>query len=263
MTRGILSEMTLEEVRAFQPEVVVLPVGSTEPHGPALPYGTDTWQIEALCRQGVVRANDHGARVLLYPTLPIGNNVNFKAFPFACRIGVRTLMRILRDIIQAIEEEGVRKIVLACGHGGNTDTLRATLREHFDQTPPDRRAFVTMRMPGLTDDIRARHIRHESNHGGESETSQMMHLRPDLVRTDRLENMPFGAVTIQPLLRDEMYFVRPWHLHVPRGAGGVVTDASAEKGEALLDAESERFAALLTELSEAPWHVDFPYAPKQ
>ena len=39
---GKLEEMTIEEVRQFQPEVAVFPLGSTEPHGPHLPYGTDT-----------------------------------------------------------------------------------------------------------------------------------------------------------------------------------------------------------------------------
>ena len=92
MASGILADMTLDEVRAFAPEAVVLGVGSTEPHGPVLPYGTDFFYCDELCRRAVVRANEQGGRVLMYPTLPIGNNVNFKAWPFACRIGVRTAM---------------------------------------------------------------------------------------------------------------------------------------------------------------------------
>ena len=100
---GILSEMTIEQVKKLDPEIVVLPVGSTEPHGPHLPYGTDTYQLNAICRNAVTAANKGGARVLMYPPLPIGNNVNFKAFPFACRIGVRTLMSVVLDVIEALE----------------------------------------------------------------------------------------------------------------------------------------------------------------
>ena len=81
MPSGILMEMTIEEVRAFRPEVVVLPVASVEPHGPALPYGTDFTQCDGAVRRGVERANRRGARALMYPTMPIGNNVNFQAFP--------------------------------------------------------------------------------------------------------------------------------------------------------------------------------------
>ncbi len=82
MPPGILEEMTIEDVKAFDPEVLVWAIGSTEPHGPALPYGTDYWQADADVRSGVVKANQQGARVLMYPTLPIGNNANMKAFPF-------------------------------------------------------------------------------------------------------------------------------------------------------------------------------------
>ena len=91
---GLLEEMTVEEVRAFDPEVVVLPLGSTEPHGPHLPMGTDVYQVTRLCRLAVAAANANTARALLYPTLPITNNANFRAFPFALRIGIRTLMSV-------------------------------------------------------------------------------------------------------------------------------------------------------------------------
>lgn len=81
--------MTIEDVRAFKPEVVVWAIGSTEPHGPVLPYGTDYFQCDAAIRCGTILANQRGARALMYPTLPIGNNANFQAFPFACRIALR------------------------------------------------------------------------------------------------------------------------------------------------------------------------------
>ena len=48
---GILEEMTLDQVRLLRAEVVVLPIGSTEPHGPHLPYGTDTFQADAVSRR--------------------------------------------------------------------------------------------------------------------------------------------------------------------------------------------------------------------
>ncbi len=60
MSSGILMEMTLEQVRDFRPEVVVLGVGSVEPHGPALPYGTDYFQCDGVVRRGVERANQQG-----------------------------------------------------------------------------------------------------------------------------------------------------------------------------------------------------------
>jgi len=258
VTHGILMEMTLEEVREFRAEVVALGVGSVEPHGPALPYGTDYYQCDAAVRRGVERANERGARALMYPTLPIGNNVNFKAFPFACRIAVPTLVRVLLDILEALAEDGIRKIVLFDGHGGNSDTIRAALREHFGSCRPAERPFVciTSGPPGLG---RPPLVEHPSDHGGESETSRMLHLREDLVRTDKIGVQPFGQLAVEALSGGGVYFVRPWHRYVPAGAGGDARKASADKGRQLIDAEAEHLAELLVQLSEAPWTDAFPY----
>lgn len=262
MASGILMEMTLEEVREFRPEIVALPVASVEPHGPALPYGTDYYQCEAAVRRGVELANERDARALMYPTLPIGNNVNFKAFPLACRITVRTLMRVLLDIFDALAEDGIRKIVVFNGHGGNTDTIRAALREHFGSRRPGERPFICMTSgpPGLA---RPPLVEHPSDHGGESETSRMLHLREDLVRAGKIGVLPFGKLAVEALSAEGVYFVRPWHRHVPFAAGGDAREASADKGRRLIDAEAEHLADLLVQLSRAPWSDSFPYEPRQ
>jgi creatinine amidohydrolase len=262
MASGILAEMTLDEVRALAPEVVVLGVGSTEPHGPALPYGTDFFYCDELCRRAVRRANERDARVLMYPTLAIGNNVNFKAWPFACRIGVRTLMRVLLDIIAALEENGIRKVVLVNGHGGNTDTMRATLREHFDTADPERRAFVCM-TSGSSHWPEAREvIEHPSDHSGERETARMMWLHPDLVHTEKLRELPFGKPLIEFRYDGPIYYVRPWHLHVPMAGGGETRKATPEKGRLDIETSTQRLAEFLAELSALPWHRNFPYPPE-
>ncbi len=171
---GLLEEMTAAEVSAFAPQVVVLPLGSTEPHGPHLPLGTDTFQVTRLCRLAVERANRQGAGALLYPTLPITNNANFRRFPFSLRIGIRTLMSVIVDIAAQCGEDGIRKVVIVNGHGGNPAAIDAALREiaGMDDMP-----FVCwtggIAPEGFTDPIE-----HTSDHGGESETSRMMFAFP-------------------------------------------------------------------------------------
>jgi creatinine amidohydrolase len=257
VSSGILMEMTVEEVRAFDTQVVVLGIGSTEPHGPHLPYGTDFYQVDGLVRRAVVRANERGARALMYPTLAIGNNVNFRAWPFACRIRVQTLMNVLLDVLHAITEDGVRKIVLVNGHGGNTDCVRATLRAFTDTQPADGGAFVCMAgEPGEVG--RPPLVEHSSPHGGESETSRMLYLREDLVRTGKIGVLPFGELAVEALSRDA-HFVRPWHRAVPASAGGDATQASAEKGREIVERSAEHIAELIVQLSQAPWSEAFPY----
>lgn len=259
---GILSEMTIDDVRDLNPEVVVLPIGSTEPHGPHLPYGTDSFQVEWECRHAVPQANRDGGRVLMYPTLPIGNNVNFKAFPFACRIGVRTLMQVVLDIVTALEEDGIRKLVLVNGHGGNTDTLQATLRAQVERHRPQSGAFVCMvGCGGLGSRDVSALIEHPSDHAGEAETSNIMHIRPDLVRAEAFADNPRNKPT-SPHLRDgRVQFVRPWHLYIPASAGGDTRASSADKGRALAESGAAGLARFLVELSNTPWHSMFPYAP--
>ena len=257
---GILSEMTIDDVEDLDPEVVVLGIGSTEPHGPHLPYGTDVYQTDAVCRRAVTRANERGARVLLYPTLPIGNNVNFKAFPFACRIGVRTLMTVVLDVVAALEADGIEKVVLVNGHGGNVQALEAALREHRGGHRPGEGAFVclTSTYAAAPDEVLDR-IEHPSDHAGESETSRMLHIRPDLVREDRLDEFPVQEPTLETLADDRVVFVPPWHGYMPESAGGETRESSAAKGEAIIDGAADWIADLLVELEAAEVHELFPY----
>lgn len=261
---GILEEMTIEDVRQLDPEVVVLPIGSTEPHGPHLPYGTDTIETDGLCRQAVVAANADGARVLLYPTLPISNNVNFKAFPFACRIRVRTLMNVVLDIVEALEEDGIRKIVLVNLHGGNPDTLQATIREHTERHRPGEGAFLCMANLGsFVSRETWQCIEHPSQHAGESETSLMLHLRPELVRPEQFGNFPTQEAVLKQLQDGRVFSVRPWHGLMPQSAGGETRASSAEKGKRVLDEAAMGLATFLQDLSGAQWNESFPYPPPE
>jgi len=258
MNPGILEEMTIEDVRAFNPEVVIWSIGSTEPHGPVLPYGTDYFQSDAAVRLGTILANQRGARALMYPTLPISNNANFKAFPFVCRISPQTLMQVILDVIEALEEDGIRKIVLFVGHGGNMDTMRATLREHAHRHRPGEGAFVCLTHGTSPPEA----VEHPSDHGGEGEVSRILHLRPDLVRKDKIGAFPWGELAIEALAKPEVYFVKPWHLYVPHSCGGDQTKASGEKGRLIIEHTAERVADLLVQLSQAEFGETFPYKPK-
>jgi creatinine amidohydrolase len=245
--------MTIDEVRAFKPQVAVLPLGSTEPHGPHLPYGTDTFQITNVCREGVREANSRGARALLYPTLPITNNANVRKFPFACRIGIRTLMTVIIDIVTQAKEDGVMKVVICNGHGGNPGAIAAAMREIAGM---DNMPFVCLADPH-SDERMKKIVEHASDHAGESETSQMLYLRPDLVRTEKFANNPIGEVKV-PALKKAI-FVRPWHLYVSVSAGGETRKSTEAKGKALQEVMASGLTELLVDLSKAKFDSRFPY----
>ena len=255
---GILEEMTIEQIMAFAPNVVALPLGSTEPHGPALPYGTDTFTIRAIAEQATRLANRGGGRVLCYPTLPITLNNNFRAWPFACRMGVRTFMAMLVDILKQAYADGVRRACIINGHGGSTDAIRAAMR---DMAGMDDVPFVCL-VNGWAmadDEAQRRIVENRSGHGGDAEASLQMHLHPDLVHTDKLAINPENEPKLAALCDPKVYFVRPWHRFVPASAGGDQREASADKGRALVESAAQGAARLLLELSQSPPSENFPY----
>lgn len=253
---GILEELTVDDVRDLKPNLAIIPIGSTEAHGPALPYGTDTFQVREMVYGATPLANARGARAVCLPPLPISLNNNARAFPFACRLGVETFMRVLGDIVDQCLADGVRRIIFVNGHGGNPDVIHAVERDlaardglfvcsvnAYDMGAPD--AVAVWSSP--------------SDHAGEEETSYMLAIRPDLVRSEHLADFPQHQPKLQALSKYPVHFVRPWHRYLPVSAGGDATTASAEKGRAVLDSIITRLADLFTELSQAPDTEAFPY----
>jgi len=110
----------------------------------------------------------------------------------------------------------------------------------------------------FADDMKKELIVHPSDHGGESETSCVMALRPDLVRTEKQAANPFGKLAVESL--ENVFFIRPWHLYVPESAGGDTSEASAEKGRRILEASIDGLAALICELDSVDITDKFPYA---
>lgn len=261
MRPGFLETMTITDVENFHPEVVVIPLGSTEPHGPHLPYVTDTMDIRALAEHAVSAANEKDARVLLLPTLPYGNNVNFKKFPFACRIKVRTLMAIIRDLVEFCVEEGVRKVVFLNGHGGNTATIQATLREVHDCFQDQIFVCMTDQGPG-GGEVYKRHFKDGSLHAGDFETSLVMHLAPHLVDHCRLEEQPMEPASLDFLNGGTFYWVRPWHQYLPSSSGGRPDHSTPEKGKEFFECCVKYLSEVLIKLSKTPWKPGFPYEDK-
>ena len=253
---GILEEMTIDDVRSFAPEVGVIGIGSTEPHGPHLPYGTDTYILESILEPAVRQANADGGKVLLMPSLPISLNNNMRAFPFALRFNVSTFFAMLQDLVTQFEKEGVRKVVLANAHGGNPDVLRAFQRDAMKREGP---FLVMVNIQAGAADVAKEVIEHPSDHAGEAETSLMLAYRPELVRTERFAQNPRMGVKVNCLTRFPAHFVRPWHLYVPTSAGGDCRASTADKGRSIQSAAIGSLADFLKDLSDAPWSPTFPY----
>lgn len=257
-TLGALETMRMDEAETFQPEVALLPLGSTEPHGPHLPYGTDSIIGGGVTAEAVRLANQAGARVLLLPLLPYGNNVNFKAFPLACRIGVETLSALLRDLARFTVEEGLSKLVIVNAHGGNADTIKAALRQIYDQWGD--RLFACTCGPSSFAGAETKELFSDrSPHAGEYETSMVEHLAPALVKKGNAIPRPMRQPLPELFAYGQVDYVTPWHRLMPEACGGRPDQASTLKGAQFFEAATKGMAHFLIELSRAAWHPGFPF----
>jgi creatinine amidohydrolase len=254
---GQIDELALPDIRAFAPEVVVVPVGSTEAHAAHLPYGTDTWRVQAHVGGAVRLANERGARVLALPALPFGVNVNFTAYPLTVRLRVETLLAVMTDLVTGLAADGVRKIVVVNGHGGNAQALEAFLRSIHGQV----RAFVVLVHPGAGVPAAAREalwFQGGGLHAGEMETAEILYLRPDTVHMERAVPPDLRPTRID-LDRMGAVYVRTWHHFTDTGGVGDPTRATAEQGRRWLAASTEALAGFLQELSDCPMGDQFPF----
>jgi creatinine amidohydrolase len=186
----------------------------------------------------------------------ISLNNNFRAFPFACRLEVPTFMAALSDTVSMCEAEGVRRIVIVNGHGGNTDVIRAVQRDLARRDG----AFVCMLQAHSCASEEAQAVwEHRSDHAGEEETSEILALHPELVRREKIGWFPQVYPKVDALRRFGAEFVRPWHRYVPVSAGGDATKAAAEKGRTVIESSIRGLAEFLVELSTAPESESFPY----
>jgi creatinine amidohydrolase len=170
----VLAESTWKTVGATPYDVAVLPWGATEAHNYHLPYATDNIQSEALAIEAARRAWDAGAKVIVLPTVPFGVNTGQLDIKLCLNMNPATQAALLADLVHAIEVQGITKLVILNGHGGND------FRQMIRELQPRTRVFLaTMNWYKLGDPKSI--FTDLGDHAGELETSVMMHLTPELV----------------------------------------------------------------------------------
>jgi creatinine amidohydrolase len=241
-------------VRDGEVEVAVLPIGATEPHGLHIPYGSDTFHATAIADRCCQAAHQHGAKVILLPTIPYGVDSNLLGFPLAIHVSQTVLDAMVTEIVASLEHHGILKVVLLNGHGGNA--FKPLLRELYGQTE----AWV-----GLVDwwrvawDVAGDTFTHTGDHADEFETSVDLALFGDLVH---MEDADDGATTpsrFEAINRGWVQVTRPWHLVTKNAGVGDPRQATAAKGEKVVALVVERLAAFLKQLSDAEMDETFPY----
>lgn len=255
----LLEEATLADAREANWEVALLPMGATEPHNLHLPYGTDTFEAEHLADACCASASKLGARIVRLPVIPYGTETNLREFPLAMNLQPTTLFRVLHDLVDSLEQSGIRKLVIFNSHGGND--FKPFLREMYGQTKVQ---LFLCNWYQMIRDAALQICEHPDDHAGEMETSLILAFRPELVRSNPSGELVADAGARRPLrfeaLREGWVGLsRPWHLLTTNSGSGNPHSATAEKGEQLTAKIVERIAPFLAELSATEIDAFFPF----
>ncbi len=255
----LLEEQTLGDVRRHDYQVAVLPLGATEPHNLHLPYGTDTIEATRLAGDCCAAAWQMGAKVALLPVVPYGTETNMQRFPFAMNIMPSTLAAILRDLIQSLENSGIRKLVLFNSHGGNE--LKPIMRELYRA---DGVQLFLCNWFQMIRDVASKVCQCPEDHAGEMETSMILAYRPELVEINSDGGLAADSGAVRPFAFEALEkgwvgITRPWHLLTTNSGSGNPHAASAEKGHQLAEAIVQRVAPFLAQLAQADLSDPFPF----
>ncbi|MGP0062168.1 MAG: creatininase family protein [Isosphaeraceae bacterium] len=250
-----LAELRYGQIKGEPPfEVAVLPLGATEPHNLHLPYGTDTFQVEAIASRACAWAQSRGARVVQLPTLPYGTETNQMKFPMAMNLNPSTVARVIADLLESLEAHGVARCLLLNGHGGND--LKWVLRELHRSSKVH---IFLCNWYKVASDVYSTIFREKDDHAGEMETSMGLAHFPGLVAPEAADAGAVRATRFEAINRGWVEITRPWHLLTTNSGAGDPRAASAEKGQALTDLVAERIGEFLRELAASPIDETFPF----
>ncbi len=243
----ILQEANWKNLKEETFEVAVLPWGATEPHNYHLPYGTDNLETGKIAEIAAGKAWEKNAKVMVLPTIPLGvQNPGQIELPFCLHTSPSTQKLIVTDIVKALTNQGIKKILILNGHGGND--FKPIMREIL--------GHVSGLFLGLTEWYKIPEavapFDEPGDHAGAMETSVVQYLYPHLVRP--LEQAGDGKTKGFALkgLNDKVAWTpRHWTKISDDTGVGNPHGASPEKGKTCVEAVTDVIAEFLIELSHA------------
>jgi creatinine amidohydrolase/Fe(II)-dependent formamide hydrolase-like protein len=240
-------ELTWPEAskRLAQVDIALLPVGAIEQHGPHLPLDTDAFDAEHLARRVAEACSP--PRPLVVPLVPFGVSYHHDDFAGTLSIRCNTLSQLVYDLGMSLFKNGVRKIVIINGHGGNDPALNYAAQMIHRDTG----IFVCVDSGESSDvDIAALARTPNDVHAGEIETSTSLAVRPHLVRMDLAqEAVPQFS---SPYLNFSSRRGVAWYAHTrrisPSGVMGDPTRADARKGRQIWEIMTAHLVKLVEDL---------------
>jgi creatinine amidohydrolase len=242
----LIAESNWKTVQETHYDLAVLPWGATEAHNYHLPYATDNLQNEAILAEAGRLAWQDGAKVAILPNIPFGSQGGQTDIPFCVNLDPSTQAKILKDIVLSLSRNGLRKIVVFNGHGGNC--FKQILRE-FQGRYPDLFLSQIHWFSSLPGDG---YFDAPGDHADERETSLMLAIAPHLVRPLQEAGDGRGRpLKLQAHREGQAWAPRAWSRATVDTGSGDPSAATAAKGHRYLADLARRVADYFVELAAA------------
>lgn len=230
----LLHQSTWQEVDQYLKTStgVIIPIGSTEQHGPNGLIGTD-----AICPEIIAKKVAESIQVLIAPTINFGMAQHHLSFPGTISLRPSTLIQVIKDIVDSLELHGFQHIYFLNGHGGNSNAISASFSEVYAETSFKRNVETSVRcklmnwwaVPGMSALSKSLFGDAEGSHATPSEISLSYFAFPEAVKN----------VEINPVLAKsgEFYDAKHFKQQFPDGRiGSNPSLANIEAGEKILNA---------------------------
>lgn len=226
-------------------DLAILPWGATEPHNGHLPYCTDMLSSAAIACDVAEGAAKKGVNAMVLPGIPLGSqNPGQADLPFCIHYSQSTQEAVLRDIVKSLQRQGIGKLLIINGHGGNS--FKGFIRDLATEYP----SFIICSSEWYTVLPHKDYFEEAiDDHAGEQETSVMMHYYPELVRMDLAGEGKSRPFAIDGLNRKVAWHPRNWQKTTDDTGIGCPFKASAEKGRRYAEAVVARYVELVVDLA--------------
>lgn len=251
----VAGEATYRQLLDLQPNVAVLPWGATEAHNYHLPHGTDNIEATTLGEAAVQRANEAGAKCVLLPTVPFGNDNTQLTQVATITMRTATQLAVLHDVAESLVRQGIDRLVVLNFHGGND--FKQLIRDVMLDLPIYIAQVNAFQIAPQAQDL----LEHsDGDHADEFETSLLLHLTPHLVAP--LDQAGDGKQTPSelPALSNTpgVWAPRDWQAATKDTGIGDPRASTAEKGEQIFAMLVDALTPVLIELSAAQ-RGQFPF----
>lgn len=240
----ILAETNWQVVKATDYEVAILPWGATEAHNYHLPYSTDVVQCDEIAAESARIAWEREAKVIVLPTVPFGVNTGQLDIKLDLNLNPSTQLAVLQDLVEALEHQGIPKLLVMNGHGGND------FKQMVRELVPRCEVFICCMDWYRT--VEEGIFAEGGDHANEMETSLMQYLRPEWVLPlDQAGDGREHKFKIAALREGWVWTQRDWLQATDDTGIGNPHQATPEKGQRCLEQVAARIAEFLMDLAAA------------